>query len=188
MQLTGIVQHFVQQNDPSSNLGDGDPIKFLRWSSVSNSRYQSISRQLKDVKMKNCLLATIVLYIAIACAKREKTPLKFRASYNNESDYDTIQLTLKNVSDSVYYYSIGVQGLTKKGWEGLVADIRFLGRNDMLGLQAIKGKAVIVQYVSRKYIYFIYHQKHLKNIRFSVMYFKKADLDSEYESIKLPPM
>jgi len=74
------------------------------------------------------------------------------------------------------------------GWVSLISDINSLGQNGFVALKALKPKNAIVKCISKKKILFIYAYNKPQKIRFSLMYYKKRDFETEGEIIELPPL
>jgi hypothetical protein len=120
---------------------------------------------------------------------QQEAPIKFGYQYVNKKDADNVQLKLENVStEKVFYYVIGVQGLTDTGYVGLVADINSLGKNDFLAIKPLLPKSSVTKSVSKRRMYYLYNQKNIKKLRFEVTYYEKRDFDSKSQIIYLHPL
>lgn len=140
--------------------------------------------------MKKFLLLIILFetFGGIIYAQKE-SPIKFNCQYVNKTDSDNIQLKVENLSNvKTFYYAIGVQGLTDTGYVGLVADINSLGQNEFLTLKPLPPKSNVLKSVSKERIYYLYNQKHIKQLRFEVTYYEKKDLNSGSQIIYLTPL
>jgi len=139
--------------------------------------------------MKKYILLIILFeaFGGILYAQKE-SPIKFYQHVNGK-DADNIQLKVENVSNvKTFYYTIGVQGLTDTGYVGLVADINSLGQNEFLVLKPLHPKSNAIKSVSKKRIYDIYNQKHIRKLKFEVSYYEKKDFNSKSQVIYLTPL
>ena len=138
--------------------------------------------------MKRYAFLALLICVAIISLAQNKKDVVFSAEFKKGSTDSIIILDVKNASSKTFYYFISAAGLTDTGWVSLVSDINSLGQNGFIALKPLKPKSTIVKYISKKKILFIYAYYNPQKIRFSLMYYKKRDFETEGKVIELPAL
>jgi hypothetical protein len=119
---------------------------------------------------------------ALEINSQPKGEIIFTADYKNKRDSFSVHFSIKNITDSMYYFHIAALGWVNNKWTTLIDDINALGKMDFAYPKPLKPGRTYTTRVSLADIHYEFEmEKKFEKVKFTCYYYKKQNFFSPYQ-------